>query len=75
MFKEATIHYPNDECVLALIHKEIATFQCNAIVKYVETLNLSGRQIKTLYVSLAEDIAKMKQSEEPVARSVSHRLK
>ena len=61
MFKQAIIHYPNDENARKFIHKEIAAFRCNAIVKYVESLNLNSRQVETLYESLADDINTIKQ--------------
>ena len=57
MFKQAVIYYPDNEQALAQIHKEIAAFRCAATVKYIESLNLSNRQIETLYASLAKDIA------------------
>ena len=57
MFKQAIIYYPDNEQALAQIHKEIATFRCSATIRYVESLSLNNRQIETLYVSLADDIA------------------
>lgn len=64
MFKQAVIHYPTEEKVLAQIGKEIAAFRCVATVKYIESLNLNDRQIETLYASLAEDIAAREQRSE-----------
>lgn len=64
MFKQAIIHYPTDEKILAQIGKEIATFRCAAVVKYIESLHLNDRQIETLYDSLAEEITARQQSGE-----------
>jgi len=64
MFKQAVIHYPSDEKILAQIGKEIAAFRCAATVKYIESLNLNDRQIETLYTDLAEDIAAREQKSE-----------
>lgn len=61
MFKQAIIHYPTDEKVLAQISKEIAAFRCMATIKYIESLKLNDRQIETLYAALAEEIAARRQ--------------
>ena len=57
MFKQAIIHYPSDKRALAQIHKEIAAFRCTATIRYIESLNLSDRQIEALYADLAADMA------------------
>lgn len=62
MFKQAIIHYPADEKIMAQIIKEIAAFRCAATIRYVETLNLNDRQIETLYTELEKDI-KLKQQQ------------
>ncbi len=56
MFKQAIIYYPGDKRALAQIHKEIAAFRCAATIRYIESLNLSDRQIEALYAGLASDI-------------------
>ena len=61
MFKQAVIHYPTDESAIRHIHKELASFQCIAAVKYIESLNLTDRQIEVLYDSLANDIKGLRQ--------------
>lgn len=55
MFKQAIIHYPKNEHELNAVYKEIAAFRCNAAIRYIESLNLSNRQIETLYARLAEE--------------------
>ena len=61
MFKEAIIHYPTDAKALAYISKELAAFRCTAAINYIRSLNLTDRQIETLYAGLAEDIDARKQ--------------
>ena len=61
MFKHAVIHYPTDDAALKRICKDIAAFRCAAAVRYIESLNLSDAQIKTLYAALAEDIKSRQQ--------------
>jgi len=62
IFKQAIIHYPTDERALYAIEKEIAAFRCAAAVKYIESLNLSDRQIKALYTRLDKVIAANQQA-------------
>jgi hypothetical protein len=57
MYKETIIHYPSGEKDMARINKELSEFWYNAVVQYIQSLNLSDRQIEMLYKSLAEDIA------------------
>ena len=61
VFKKAVFHYPDNAQALAQIYKEIIAFRCAAVVKYIESLNLNDWQTETLYASLAEDIAQVKQ--------------
>jgi len=61
MFKKAVIYYPTDEKMLKQIYKDIASFRCAAVAKYIETLNLNDRQIETLFDSLLNDIAARQQ--------------
>ena len=55
ILKKVIIHYPTDEN--GQIAKEIAAFRRDAVVKYIESLNLNDRQIETLYAELAKIIS------------------
>lgn len=61
MFAEAIIHYPESQTELAKICKELAAFRCEASIRYIESLNLTDRQIKTLYDAIAVELSNQKQ--------------
>lgn len=57
MFTKAIIHYPADTTAMTKIAKELAAFRTSAAIRYIQFLNLTDRQIETLFDSLAEDVA------------------
>ena len=50
------IHYPKDEGLLSQIAKDITSFKCDAVIRYVDNLNLNNKQLDVLYDNMSVDI-------------------
>ena len=57
MFKCCIVHFPTDEAARKAIYKEIASFRAAATVRYVQSLNLSDRQIEVLIAGVENELA------------------
>ena len=56
IFKQAIIYYPKDEKIMKQINKEIASFHCAAIVKYMDSIRFNDEQKAVLIDSVLEDM-------------------